>query len=336
MVHVDMVQPSFGSTSPQTPGLDDLAVVIVLYNSADVLAGCIASIPAQAELIVVDNASGDDGAQQARALRRDAVVIASERNLGFGGGCNLGWRATNRPYVAFVNPDVRLDPETLGTLLVRAHAEPHAMVGPELLEETGAVRPVKVAPSARLDFLGLLPAAGRWAPAQADGKAHERGPQPLAGGPVDCVEGACFVMARADLERLGGFDEDFFLYYEEESLALRLAGLGGGAVYEPRARATHAGETSTRKVGHTALEHRFRSRVIFYRKRDGELRGRLAGLVFALAAAVRLAAVAARRRPGGGHTTPADLRAVLKGLRSGLIAPITRTGAGARSEADGP
>jgi GT2 family glycosyltransferase len=147
---------------------------------------------------------------------------------------------------------------------------------------------------------------------------------------VAAVEGACFVIARADLASVGGFDEDFFLYYEEESLAMRLAALGGGAVYEPRARAVHAGETSTRKVGRFALEHRFRSRVVFYRKRDGELRGRLVGLGLAVAALVRLAAVAARGRRAEGQTTAADLLAVLRGLGSGLITPM---GAGARRRA---
>jgi N-acetylglucosaminyl-diphospho-decaprenol L-rhamnosyltransferase len=332
MVHVDMVQPSFGPTSPQGPGLDDMAVVIVLHNSGDVIAGCLERIPAPVQLIVVDNASSDGGAARVRDLRPDAAVIESALNLGFGGGCNLGWRASTRPYVAFVNPDVRLEPGALQLLLARAQAEPHTMVGPELLDESGAVRPIKLAPSARLDFLGLLPAAQRWAPAGADGKANAR--PGSEGGRVASVEGACFVMARDDLARLGGFDEDLFLYYEEESLALRLSALGGGAVYEPRARAVHAGETSTRKVGQLALEHRFRSRVIFYRKRDGELRGRLVALALSLAALTRLAALAAR--PGRqGPTTQEDVRAVLRGLRRGLRAPITRTGAGARTRADG-
>ena len=332
MVHVDMVQPSFGPTSPRAPRLDDMAVVIVLHNSGDVIAGCLDRIPPAAQLVVVDNASTDRGAQRVRELRPDAVLIESATNLGFGGGCNLGWRASTRPYIAFVNPDVRLEPDALEVLLARAHAEPHTMVGPELLDGSGAVRPIKLMPSARLDFLGLLPAAQRWAPPGADGKASERpGPE---GGRVASVEGACFVMARGDLARVGGFDEDLFLYYEEESLALRLSALGGGAVYEPRARAVHAGETSTRKVGHVALEHRFRSRVIFYRKRDGELRGRLVALALGLAALVRLAAVAARPR-GGGPTTPADMRTVLRGLRRGLSAPVTRTGAGAQRPADG-
>lgn len=139
------------------------------------------------------------------------------------------------------------------------------------------------------------------------------------------VEGACFVIRRSDLESIGGFDEDFFLYYEEESLALRLSGLGGGAVYEPAAVATHAGADSTRQRPALASCHMHRSRVIFYRKRDGNLRGRLTGFLLAIGLAVAAATRAANAAAGREARSPAvSRRRAIAGVISGMWATLNK------------
>jgi N-acetylglucosaminyl-diphospho-decaprenol L-rhamnosyltransferase len=303
--------------------LDQTSVVAVLYDSADVIGNCLASLPAAVEVVIVDNASTDDGLAQARRTRPDAIAIRSERNVGFGGGCNLGWRAATRPFVAFINPDVCIHGNALGLLLRRLAHEQHGMIGPALLDNSGRPRLCKGRPSPWLDFCGLLPSAGRWAPAGWDGKLAAADPVHAAGGIVSTVEGACFVVRRSDLGSIGGFDEDMFLYYEEESLALRLAQLGGTAVYEPRACASHIGGTSTKKVGSSAVSHLRRSQVIYYRKRDGDLRGRIIGLLLVCAVMVSLPAALInstlhRDRPNRlGHVW-----ALLTGLVSGVAADL--------------
>ncbi len=260
----------------------ELSAVIVLYNSAEVIADCVASIPPDVEVVIVDNASDDDGAARALAARPDAVLVASERNLGFGGGCNLGWRRSGGTYVAFVNPDVRILPGALELLVARLEREPHGMVGPAMLEDSGIPRRCNRQPSAAVDFAGLLPAATRWAPALGlDGKLPPDAPVHRHGGEVPRLEGACFVVRRSDLVAIGGFDEDLFLYGEEDSLALRLSALGGRSVYVPEARAQHAGAHATTRIGNAATFHYYRSRVLIYRKRDGNLRGRLGAILLA-------------------------------------------------------
>jgi GT2 family glycosyltransferase len=301
-----------------------LSAVTVLYESAEVIEGWLESVPADVEVIVVDNASSDGGAARAAAVRPDARIIRSERNLGFGGGCNLGWRASTRPFVAFVNPDVRLRESTLATLASRCAREPHSMVGPVMLDGSGIPRRCKREPSVLSDFLGLLPAAARWAPPGWDGKLERSDPLHTRGGEVATVEGACFVIARADLEAIGGFDEDFFLYYEEESIALRVRRqLNGAAVYEPGAVAEHIGATSTAKVSALARHHFHRSRAIYYRKRDGVLRGRLEVLLLAVGVALSTPAAALNtllRR--GRPTTLSDRWGVLRGLAAGATARL--------------
>jgi GT2 family glycosyltransferase len=303
--------------------LHDVAVVIVLYNSADEVELCLDSVPAEVQVIVVDNASTDDGAARVRRVRPDATLLQSRRNLGFGGGCNLGWRATDRPFVAFVNPDVRLRGDALSVLLDRLAGLHNFVVGPCLVNGDGAPRRCKRRPSALADALGLLPTGARWAPEGWDGKLNPNHPVHVNGGVVASVEGACFLVRRSELAAIGGFDEDLFLYYEEESIALRLAGLGGGALYEPRAVVDHSGAASTSQVGSLATAHLHRSRVIFYRKRDGALRGELTGLllIFAVLVATPSAAVNTLLRRTS-HTTLAQQRHVLAGLWAGMTAPL--------------
>jgi GT2 family glycosyltransferase len=303
--------------------LDTVAAVVVLHDSGDVVGDCLRSLPSDIEVVVVDNASSDDGAARARAARPDARLVRSQINRGFGGGCNLGWHATGREVLLFLNPDVRLETDTVVRLLARLDEEPHGMVGPALLDAEGGGRPCKARPSAVMDAIGLLPAAQRWAPGGWDGKLPAGAPVHSAGGPVAALEGACFLIRRADLARVGGFDEDLFLYSEEEDLAVRLARIGGRPVYEPRARALHIGGTSTEKVSRFATRHRYRSRVIFYRKRDGGVRGRAAGVLIALAAGLSLLVAVvevALRRPTS--TPPGHWLAVLGGLLDGVLAPL--------------
>jgi N-acetylglucosaminyl-diphospho-decaprenol L-rhamnosyltransferase len=330
MIHPDP-RPGQDSQAPapepraggEAPAASRLSVVIVLYNSADVIADCLATVASGAEVIVIDNASTDDGAELARAARPDARVIRSPRNLGFGAGCNLGWKVATRPYVAFVNPDVRLRADALELLLRRLGGEKHSVVGPALLDRSGAARPCKRRPSALLDFCGLLPAAVRWGPAGIDGKLDRAAPVHRDGGAVASVEGACFLISTADLEAINGFDEDLFLYYEEESIALRLARLGGGAIYEPGAVAEHVGEASTSQVAELATRHLHRSRIIFYRKRDGVLRGELTALVLivgVLLSAPSAAANSVLRRAG--HTMLGQRWHVLAGLLAGMTAAL--------------
>ncbi|MDQ6605589.1 MAG: glycosyltransferase family 2 protein [Actinomycetota bacterium] len=265
-----------GPEGPPAPG-PELSAVIVLYNSAAVIAECVASIPAGVEVVIVDNASGDDGAARALAARPDALLVPSERNLGFGGGCNLGWKRATGTYVAFINPDVRIRPNALELLVARLEREPHGMAGPAMLEQSGAPRRCNRRPTALADFAQLLPAAGRWGPAFGlDGKLKPDDPIHRLGGVVARLEGACLLVRRSDLAAIGGFDEDLFLYGEEDSLALALAALGGRAIYVPEAQVEHAGAHSTTGIGATATVHYYRSRVLIYRKRDGNLRGWLA------------------------------------------------------------
>jgi N-acetylglucosaminyl-diphospho-decaprenol L-rhamnosyltransferase len=297
----------------------ELTVVTVLYNSADVIEECLRALPADVEVVVVDNCSVDGGAARAARARPDAKIVRSSRNLGFGGGCNLGWREGTRPYVAFINPDARVGPGALETLVERLRPEPHAIVGPVMRDERGGLRRCKRRASLRWDVIGLLPSSERWAPQRWGDRLDDGDLLHTQGGVVDQLEGACFVVSRADLDAIGGFDEDLFLYDEEESLAVRLRALGGRAIYEPAAAVEHSGQHSTSRIGAVATRHMYRSRVLLYRKRDGTVRGLLAATLLASAAIVSMPAAVVNtvlRRPT--TLTLARVWWVLRGIAAGV------------------
>jgi N-acetylglucosaminyl-diphospho-decaprenol L-rhamnosyltransferase len=299
----------------------DISVVTVLYNSAEVIEGCLESIPADVEVILVDNASPDDSADRALRARPDAILVRSERNLGFGGGCNLGWRRATRPYLALVNPDVRLRPGALAVLAQTLLREPHSMVGPAMLDACGGARRCNGRPRVIYDVVGLLPSATLWARTGWDGKLAPSDPVHRAGGAVSHIEGACFMLRRTDLEAIGGFDEDLFLYDEEESLALRLAQFGGRALYEPRAEVEHSGAHATDGLGLVATRHFYRSRVLLYRKRDGNPSGWLAAAALVCGVLVALPAAALNSLLGRRSAHRLALSwSVLRGVIAGAVA----------------
>jgi GT2 family glycosyltransferase len=232
-------------------------------------------------------------------------------------------RAT-RPYIAFVNPDVVLEPDTLSILVQRLRQEPHGVVGPAVLDEHGNPRSPNRHQSVFLDFIHLFPSAGRWTHRLGwDGRVPARDPVRRRGGPVAFVEGACFVVRKSDLETIGGFDTDFFLYCEEQSLAIRLERLGGRSFYDPSAVARHSGAHATNVVAPLALSHYFRSRVMLYRKRDGAVRGRLSAALLLIGAVCQLiAALINRALRRASNNTPALALATVRGIVSGAFARL--------------
>lgn len=212
-----------------------VAVVIVTYNSAAVLPGCLVRIPEGIRVVVVDNASTDRSAALAEA--HGAAVLRHDRNLGFGTACNRGAAAVPGADVLFLNPDARLEPGALARLQSTLEAFPDA----------GAVGPL------------LVGADGR--PALRDGSAlHDRPagpPLPLPQGPCcwPLLTGAALLVRRAAFDALGGFDEAIFLYYEDDDLSLRLRQAGWALLVEPQARVFHEPARSS-PPGFTATRRR--------------------------------------------------------------------------------
>jgi GT2 family glycosyltransferase len=209
-----------------------VAVVVVTYESAGTVGSTLAAIASQLadgdELVVVDNASTDGTARVAREAAPGARVLEQSGNLGFAGGCHVGARASTAALLLFLNPDTRPAPGFLDALREVAGGRPgwgawQALVtlpGGDRINTTGGVA----------HFLGLGWAGRCGEPVESAPAAPEE---------VPFASGAAMVVRREAWERLGGFDERYFMYVEDVDLSLRMWLSGWGVGVVPSARAEH-------------------------------------------------------------------------------------------------
>ena len=254
-----------------------LSVVMVSYRTGPALFDALSAViadPVIDELVLVDHDNPD--ADRARidaiaAMEPRLTLVRTNANLGFAKGCNIGARAAQGDLLFFLNPDTVL-PEGVAARLIETASglrEPFVLgariVGPDGIEQRGGRRGALTLRSAVTGFLGL----SRVLPFIRD--VH-REREPLPDGPVETpvVSGAAMVLSRAGFERLGGFDEGYFLHVEDIDLCLRAGKAGGAVVFEPRANVIHLGSTS--RVGRLFVERwKARGLVRYFRLHGGRL-----------------------------------------------------------------
>ncbi|MBL9055936.1 MAG: glycosyltransferase family 2 protein [Rhodobacteraceae bacterium] len=203
----------------------DVTVITVAYHSLAVLPAMAGSLPPGVPLVVVDNA-GEAGLAD-WAAGQGVRLIPSPGNIGFGRGCNLGAAEVTTGFLLFLNPDARLHPGCLATLLDAARRHPAAVAfGPTLTDATG-----------RISYKRLtdLSPTDRFAPAQPPQRETE----------MPVLSGAALLVRRSAFQAVGGFDPAIFLYYEDDDLSLRLRAACGPLVLVPSARVTHQPGSST-------------------------------------------------------------------------------------------
>jgi len=205
-----------------------ISIVIVSYNSGHILGDCLQQLPANAEIIVVDNASSDDSG--AIASEHNARVISLPENVGYGCGCNVGARASSGEFILFLNPDVRFEPDAITKLIDAANRyRSAAALTPRLIEADGSIF--------FRDSSIISPAPH-----------NSNKPKWSLGGDcsVDTLSGAAMFCRRDAFLSVGGFDEKIFLYYEDDDICRRLREAGWSLVYVYDAVAGHEHGTSTR------------------------------------------------------------------------------------------
>ncbi|MEA4838497.1 MAG: glycosyltransferase family 2 protein [Rhodospirillaceae bacterium] len=192
-------------------------VVIVSYNSSSVITSALSSLPVWANVIVVDNASSDDIANT--VAKFPARLISLDRNYGFGTACNRGAENGTAPYILFLNPDAVIEPEALRHLIEQMEAH----------DDWGAISP-KILASDGKEFFRTRsffePALG--VPNKPEGA-----------GEVYVLSGSVFLMRRSVFEELDGFDEQIFLFMEDDELFHRIRLSGRKLISDRRVSALH-------------------------------------------------------------------------------------------------
>jgi GT2 family glycosyltransferase len=224
-------------------------VVIVTYNSAATVAGVLVAALASPRVggaIVVDNASSDGSAEAARTAGA-RTVVRNPVNVGFAAAVNRGLRECDGDYVLLLNPDATIEPPALELLVAALEESPAAvMAGPVLVAQDGRLelgaRRFSTTVNRLLWHLPL-PRRPQWSTPQYLSAAEmAAAPAPL---PVDYLWGAALLVRRRFLSDIGGLDERFFLYSEDEDLGRRAQARGCRSFLVPRARAVHVGGVST-------------------------------------------------------------------------------------------
>jgi N-acetylglucosaminyl-diphospho-decaprenol L-rhamnosyltransferase len=234
--------------------LERVTAVVVTFNSAHCVEDLRSSLSAVPHIIVADNASSDDTLAQLRTALPQARLIACERNLGFGAANNRAVTQAQTEWVLLLNPDCRIEPHAIEALVACADRFPQAStVAPQLVDANGR---------ADLTYRWSTP---QWA---------SRGPG--ADGPVcvGFVTGACMLIRRSAMQTVGGFDEHFFLYYEDDDLCIRLQQHCGPLIIEPAARVMHRSRGSVggprrRYAEYLRGYHHIQSKFLFAQKHLG-------------------------------------------------------------------
>jgi N-acetylglucosaminyl-diphospho-decaprenol L-rhamnosyltransferase len=219
-----------------------LSVIIVNWNTREILLNCLASLVScvgQCEVVVVDNGSMDGSAAAVRDKFPNVNIIQCEGNQGYARAGMLGFRASTGHYVLFLNSDTVVPSEALPRLIAFLEERPHvAACGPRLARADGTAQSFAFGRDPKLRYLlaracaklGLRPPLHDWGTFEVQ--------------VVDWVSGACMLVRRAALDQVSGFDERMFLYFEDNDLCLRLRRAGWLVVYNPQVTIIHIGGAS--------------------------------------------------------------------------------------------
>ncbi len=249
---------------PQQP---TVSIILVNYNGAEVLPDCVNSIEklipiSDYEIILVDNASSD-GSPELVAQNPHINLIRLSENLGFGAGNNAGAHIATGEFLLLLNTDTILTSNILPHLISLMHARPEVgIIGPKLLNADGSFQ------------ISISPALGIKGESQArqlnddykKGNIHQIEQKYQKTQEVDIVVGAAFFIRANLFHTLGGFDENFFMYFEESDLCQRAQNQGYKILYTPDVSLIHLKGYSIQKAANAmAVEYR-RSQIYYYQK----------------------------------------------------------------------
>ena len=270
----------------------DVTVVVVSWRTRDLTLACLDSIARDAsradvscEVVVVDNASGDGTVEAVSREHPEALVVENAENLGFAAACNRGVARASGRYVLLLNPDAEIAPGTLGRLAGHLDANPDvAVAGCRLVAPDGSAQfscgRFLTPWNQFAETLKLGPPRRSYAAAEVAGDAAD----------VDWVVGACLAVRRSAFDEIGGLDERFFMYSEDEDLCFRLRTKGWRVHYLPGVEVRHVGGGSVAHAIERMRSETRASQAAFVRKH----RGRSAELAFR--ALMRLADLKPLRR----------------------------------------
>jgi GT2 family glycosyltransferase len=237
--------------------IDEITVVIVTYNSAHCISTLSRSLSNLKNIIFVDNASEDKTIASINSFIPKAKIISLKKNIGFGAANNKALALVKTPYALLLNPDCELKEYFFQNLITSANKfEDAAIIAPHLINRNG---------STEINY--------RWPTTYWKSNGDK------ADGPccVGFVCGAVMLIKISEMQGIGFFDEEFFLYYEDDDLCQRVFAHKKQIILDPNLEAIHYSRGSVK--GGNPLKHEFirgfhhaQSKLLFEKKYFGESR----------------------------------------------------------------
>ena len=281
----------------------DLSIIIVSFNTKDLLERCLASLfkflkGINFEVIVVDNASQDGSPQMAMEKFPQVKLIVNKKNLGFGTANNQGVKKSKGRWLFFLNSDAYLVDDSILKLLEKLSE--NSMVGaasPLILNEDRTIQQsVGFFPNLPqvfywMSFIDDLPGGETLRPYHVDHDKFylaETSSAYAKDQKVDWITGAAMFIRKDVFEKIKGFDEKIFLYGEDVDLCYRVKKAGFEIIFSPVAKIVHLGRGSHRRENIGAIVGEYKGLLYFYKKHRGALAQFFLQLLFKWGALLRI------------------------------------------------
>ena len=259
-------------TSPPSAAYgNELVIVTVTYSPGEMINRFLASVPTaysgEPHVIMSDNGSTDGSVEAAAAEFPFATLRVNAGNLGYGGAVNAAVAHLDSSFgwILVINPDTELTPGSVDALVAAARADSTVgSAGPLIVTEDGIPYPsARQLPSLRNGvghalFAGVWP-NNPWSSHYRQDDVVARGEQVSTGW----LSGACLLVRRSAFEQVGGFDDRYFMYFEDVDLGYRLGKAGWKSFYIPHAVVTHSGAHSTGTESSRMLQAHHKSAYLY-------------------------------------------------------------------------
>jgi N-acetylglucosaminyl-diphospho-decaprenol L-rhamnosyltransferase len=256
------------------PPLSMVSVVVVTYNSPELLRECLGAVDSRAPVIVVDDASPAGEAEMVRREFPGVQLIAQPRNRGFGTAVNAGVAAATTPWVLVLNPDARPMADAVERLVEFASSRPRlGALGPVLPRcDDRPQRSTLRAPASPLALASWAALPGVASTGYEWLRKVRRTPRQERLRRGEFLQCSALLLRREAFVQVGGFDQAFFMYGEDADLCERLLAAGWNVDLCPTARFVHGGAGSTSADPDQMFRELLRSWLRLIAKRDGMAR----------------------------------------------------------------
>ena len=230
----------------------NLSIIIVSYNTADLIGNCLKSVFAASniskEIFVVDNASIDGSVALIKKNFPEVTIIANMKNRGFAAANNQVLPQCKGQYIFFLNPDTKVTPDTFNEAISFMDANPRiGLAGTKIINPDGTLQ---------------------WSVSyKYPGQRYTASEVSDLPGKIACVLGASIIARSELIKKIEGFDEDFFLYGEDQDLCLRIRKMGHVIGYIDSATVIHLGGQSEKdSLSSEVWKKKIHAEYIFYKK----------------------------------------------------------------------